>query len=168
MTDVLKVAPLEADAFRPYGEVIAAGNARETLSINEGHARRYHDLAPLDMMEGGGRPVLSLFLSRPKSWPLELALMERHPLGSQVFLPRSERPYLVVVAPPGPFRREALRAFLARGVGVSYRRGTWHHYSLALGEESAFWVIDREGPGENCDEIVLDPPMRVDFGNLLP
>ena len=84
-------------------------------------------------------------------------MLERHPLGSQAFLPLGERPYLVVVAPPGaPPSPASVRAFLAApGQGVNYAPGVWHHPLLALDAVSDFWVIDRAGPGDNCEEITL-------------
>lgn len=160
--------PLTAEAFKPFGEVVSLAGARKVIAINEGFTDRYHHLADLDLMEEGGHPLLSIFRSRPKPLPLQLEVMERHPLGSQTFLPMSERPYLVVVAPPGEFRRDQVRAFLAAGVGVSYRRGAWHHYSLALEAISDFWVIDRGGPGDNLDEVRLSPRITIDLSGLRP
>ena len=85
--------------------------------------------------------------------------MERHPLGSQAFIPLSGRPYLVVVGRDKP---ENLEVFLAGPTqGVNYRAGTWHHYSLALEAPSDFLVIDRVGPGENLEEVVLNPQQRI-------
>ena len=82
--------------------------------------------------------------------------MERHPLGSQAFFPLSKLPYLVIVAAPGKFDERSLRLFLARqGEGVNYAKGAWHHGLFALYAESDFIVVDRGGPGVNCDEVFL-------------
>jgi ureidoglycolate lyase len=90
--------------------------------------------------------------------------MEVHPLSSQAFFPLSGRPYLVVVAGPGEFEAQNLRVFLAGShQGVNYRRGCWHHYSLALDSTSDFLVIDREGPGNNCQEVFLDEEIVIDY-----
>jgi ureidoglycolate lyase len=85
-------------------------------------------------------------------------MMERHPLASQAFVPMSGRPYLVVVAPAGaPPRVEDLKVFLARGdQGVNYATGVWHHPLLALEGVCDFLVVDRSGPGHNCDEVQLE------------
>jgi ureidoglycolate lyase len=83
-------------------------------------------------------------------------VMERHPLGSQAFFPLSRLPYLVMVAAPGKFDERSLRLFLARqGEGVNYAKGVWHHALFALHAESDFIVVDRGGPGLNCDEVFL-------------
>ena len=85
-----------------------------------------------------------------------MKIFERHPLGSQSFTPLSGRPFLVAVAPPGDFDPAAIRVFRAGPQqGVNYAAGVWHHYLLPLEAESDFLVIDREGPGDNLDEIEL-------------
>lgn len=161
MTTILRAEPLTATAFAPFGEVIETAG-RTPLPINEGHTERFADLAALDLGRAGGRPCLSLYRTRPKE--SALMAMERHRLGSQSFFPLSGRPYLVVVAPPGDFEPTALHAFLAGPMqGVSYRAGTWHHYSLALDAPSDFLVIDRAGPNSDCDEVRLDPPVRIEI-----
>lgn len=145
--------PLTRDAFAAFGEVIDTRD-RDFFPINDGQCRRYHRLATAD--PGEGRVILSIFRPEPVALPATLALMERHPLGSQAFVPLAGQPYLVVVAPPGePPGAGALRAFLVeRGEGVNYRTGTWHHPLLALAAGD-FLVVDREGPGNNCDELTM-------------
>lgn len=159
---VLRPERLAAEAFAPFGEVISTETAREVRTINHGYARRFHDLARLELHAVGGRPLLSLFRVTPLPPPIRIARMERHPLSSQAFFPLGGRPWLVVVAPPGEFDPAALRAFLARpDQGVNYQPGTWHHFCLALQAESDFLVIDRGGPGRDCDEVELDPARPV-------
>ena len=151
--------PLTAELFKPYGDVISIEAASDRRSINEGHTTRFHDLAHLECAREGGRPILSIFRSRPKPLPIEIEVMERHPLGSQAFFPLSGHPYLVVVAKERP---EDIDVFLASpDQGVNYHANTWHHYSLALGGESDFLVVDREGPGNNLEEVHLAPDQRV-------
>ena len=91
--------------------------------------------------------------------------MERHPLGSQAFVPLTQAmdaQYLVVVAPAGEFSEKGVQAFLARGFqGVSYARGVWHHPLIALNRVSDFVIVDRAGEGNNCDEIALDGSMTL-------
>ncbi len=163
----VRPVPLTAEAFAPFGEVVDAAAARVAERINEGHTLAFRDLAHIDVAANGGRPRLSLYRTTPKAPPLRLEVMERHPLSSQTFFPLSGLPWLVVVAPPGDFERKAVRVFLAGPEqGVNYRRGTWHHYSLALHGVSDFLVIERAGPGENCDEVRLDPPLHVELDEV--
>lgn len=147
---------LTAEAFAPFGDVIEINPFKPHLSINYGNTQRFHDLAKVDVSNGGGRPGISIFRSKPLPTPIQIRLLERHPLSSQAFFPLSPHPYLVVVAPPGDLDESAIRVFLAQpGQGVNYHAGTWHHFCLALEGESDFLVVDRIGKGPNCDEKEL-------------
>jgi ureidoglycolate lyase len=147
--------PLTAEAFAPFGSVIEASDAAVKLEINQGHAIRYDALAEVDVADGGGAAVISLFRARPLG-DLVLKAFERHPLGSQSFVPLSGHPYLVAVAPVGLFDSAKIRLFRAEPhQGVHYRKGVWHHFLLVLAE-SDFLVIDRAGPGDNCEEVQLE------------
>jgi len=153
--------PLTAEAFAGFGSVIQASDEAVKLDINQGHAIRYDALAEIDVADGGGAGVISLFRAKPLAEPV-LKMFERHPLGSQSFVPLSARPYLVAVAPAGDFDPAGVRLFHAGGhQGVHYRKGVWHHFLLVLDEESDFLVVDRAGPGDNCDEVELAPRDQV-------
>ena len=158
----LRVEALEPRSFASFGEVIEAGAASRHFPINGGTTERFHDLAAIDPGPGG-RAMVSIFRGQPRTLPFRVEMMERHPLASQAFVPLSGRPYLVLVAPAGPAPgAEDLRLFLAGGhQGVNYAPGVWHHPLLALGEESDFLVIDRDGPGPNCDEVALAVPVWI-------
>jgi len=157
----LSPIPLTAAAFAPFGDVIEATDRAQVMPINYGQTTRFHDLARIDVADAGGHAIASLFRGKPLD-PLVLKIVERHPLGSQAFVPLSGRPYLVAVAPAGEFDPAKLTVFrAAAGQGVNYAKGVWHHYLLPLEAESDFLVIDREGPGENLDEIELDPADQV-------
>ena len=156
--------PLTAEAFAPFGEVIEASDRARRMPINYGHGTRFHDLAGIDVGDGGGHAIVSIFRAKPLDPPI-LRIVERHPLGSQAFVPLSGRPYLVAVAPAGDFDPARLTVFRADpSQGVNYAKGTWHHFRLALEAESDFLVIDREdqgGLGENLDELELAPADQV-------
>ena len=157
----LAVEPLTAEAFAPFGEVIEASAAARHYPINGGNTERFHDLAQLDP-GNGGRVIASIFRGAPRALPFTVEVMERHPLASQAFMPlfggsNSKRPYLIVVAPCGAAPvAEQLRCFLAQAhQGVNYAAGVWHHPLLALEATSDFLVLDRDGPGDNCDEAAI-------------
>lgn len=151
----LPVEPLTREAFAAFGDVIEAASAARSFAINTGTTQRFDDLATIDTNRDGGRTIVSLFRAQPRELPFIVTMLERHPLGSQAFVPLSQRPYLVVVA-AGP--SAVPRAFIARhGQGVNYHAGTWHHPLLALEAVSDFLVIDRAGPGNNCDEVDISP-----------
>jgi ureidoglycolate lyase len=152
--------PLTAEAFVPFGSVIEASDEAVKLDINQGHAVRYDRLADIDVADEGGVPIVSLFRARPLAEPV-LRAFERHPLGSQTFVPLSGRPYLVAVAPAGPFDPAKIRLFRAEpNQGVHYRKGIWHHFLLVL-DESDLLVIDRAGRGDNCEEVELAPGHEI-------
>src|SRR3569832_1561455 len=153
MTRILRPQPLTTDAFKPFGDVIEARGDGEP--INYGNTTKFPDLARIAAQ--GGSATTHLYRSPPPAYPLPLRVMENHPLGSQMFMPLSGNPYLVVVAPKGPFDPNAIRAFVAGPKqGVNLAPGTWHHFNLALGGVSDFLVIDRDGPGVNLEEVALD------------
>lgn len=153
----LTIEPLTAEAFRPFGDVIDIATARH-FTINEGFAERYDNLARIDVAREAGYPRLSIFRAKPRSLPFALSLLERHPLGSQAFVPMSPQPYLVVVSEGADAPDLAsIRCFrAASGQGVNYAPGTWHHPLLAFAV-CDFVVVDRGGPEDiaNCDEVML-------------
>jgi ureidoglycolate lyase len=147
----LKVEPLTPADFAEFGAVIAADAARKMFAINQGSTQRYHALATVDV--GDGQGAISLARAQPFALPLTIAMLERHPLGSQAFIPLHGTRWVVVVA-ASP--ESTPRAFLAdRGQGVQYHRGTWHHPLLALDHGGDFLIVDRVGEGQNCEEVQL-------------
>lgn len=153
--------PLSEEAFCPFGEIVEVAAAGVVQTINAGTCLKHASAVQLDYEAEGGRAALHIYHVRPLPLPIRIERFERHNLGSQTFLPLNGNPYLVVVAPPGEFSIGAVRVFEASGTqGVTYRRGTWHHFCLALDAESRFVVIDREGDGVDCDEIALLPSER--------
>jgi ureidoglycolate lyase len=152
----LQPEPLTRAGFAAFGDVIEAGNAFDV--INRGTTQQYHKLTDVDVSADGGRTQVSLYRVVPYELPLVIRLLERHPLSSQLFMPLNAAPFLVVVAPPGErVDRASVRAFVTNGAqGVNYRRGTWHHPVIALRDRSEFLVVDRVGPGANCDEFFFE------------
>lgn len=157
----IDIQPLTAEAFAPFGDVVDF--AREpSFKINRDMCDRYHDLARVDFVGPDAHANISLARSRPYPLPLELDMVERHPLGSQAFIPLSTRPFLVVVAADENDRPQQPLAFLsAPGQGVNYRRGTWHGVLTPLGQEADFVIVDRVGEGNNLEEHYFDEPFIV-------
>jgi ureidoglycolate lyase len=152
----LKVETLTSEAFAPFGDVIEASDAAQHFTINQGNTERYHDLADIHV-GADGKAIVSIFRGQARELPFVVSMMERHPKASQAFIPMSGRPYLVVVADRDSAPTAAdLRLFIARSdQGVNYAPGVWHHPLLALEATSDFLVVDRSGPGHNCDEVQL-------------
>ncbi|MPW17211.1 ureidoglycolate lyase [Paraburkholderia sp. CNPSo 3157] len=148
----LAIEPLTREAFAPFGDLIELEGAKQ-IPINLGTTIRYHDLAKVDVADQDGRTLVNLFRGQPRVLPFEVKMLERHPLGSQAFIPLNDKPYLVVVAPAGLLDESKIRAFVTSGwQGVNYAKAVWHHPLIALGEVSDFIVVDRGGEGLNLNE----------------
>lgn len=153
---------LTAQAFQPFGDVLAVAGPPDKL-INQGMCGRYHDRAKLEFHNG--RAGVSMFNAEPRALPYRLEMVERHPEGSQCFVPMSEHPFLVIVAPDTGRRPGTPRAFLtAPGQAVNYHRGTWHGVLTPLHTPGLFAVIDRIGPGANLEEHWFDQAFEVVAG----
>ena len=156
--NLLYAKPLNALDFSLYGDVIELREDNLKFSINRGTAVRHHALSKVELSDANDEAIVSIFLTERAALPFTAEVMECHPLGSQAFIPLSDSPYLVAVAPAGKFKPQSVELFIAQpNQGINYHRGVWHHYILALREESRFLVIDRQGPGANCEEVKLDP-----------
>lgn len=151
----IKARPITAEEFAPYGELLTP---RETASkmINAGRCERHHALAMVE--RSGGEAIISIFRSQAVSLPYDCTLLERHPLGSQAFMPLGPDPWLSVVAPDEAGRPGAPIAFLVpAGVGVNLRAGVWHGVLTPLDHPADFLVVDREGAGVNLEEVQIAP-----------
>jgi ureidoglycolate lyase len=161
MTTTITVQLLTKESFAPFGEVLETEGA-ETRLINAGTCTRFHALATVETLGEGARAVVSLFRAEPIALPVQLTMMERHPLGSQAFWPLSGRDWLLAVAPDENGRPGAPLVFRASGKqGICYAPGVWHHPLLALGQVSDFLIVDRDGPGINLEETYYETPYAV-------
>jgi len=160
MTRLIRTEPLTATAFAPFGDVLDCSGDADVM-INQGMCGRFHDRATLDM--GGARAGISLFNATPRALPYRLDMMERHPLGSQAFIPMHEHPFLVIVAPDDAGKPGTPRAFVtAPGQGVNYFANTWHGVLTPLHTPGLFAVVDRIGDGVNLQEFWFDDPFTVE------
>ncbi|WP_457108457.1 ureidoglycolate lyase [Methylobacterium sp. P5_C11] len=152
---------LTAEAFAPFGSVIDTA-AVAPRPMNAGMARRFHDLAAIEVVGAGAHVVIGLVEARPYTMPLRLGLVERHPLGAQAFLPLSAAPFLIVVCPDEDGRPGLPQAFVtAPRQGVCYARNTWHGVLTPYGQRQDFIVVDRGGPGVNLEEYTFAEPWIV-------
>ncbi|MBT8459382.1 MAG: ureidoglycolate lyase [Boseongicola sp.] len=156
----IRPEPMTAEAFAPFGDVIEVAGEPDKI-INQGLCGRFHDRATFDFSDG--QAGLSLFKAEPRSLPLKLEMVERHPDGSQAFIPMSEHPFIVVVAEDQagtPGRPKAFRTQI--GQAINYHRGTWHGVLTPLHQPGLFAVIDRIGDGDNLEEHWFDTPFVIE------
>jgi ureidoglycolate lyase len=157
---MIHTEPLSAAAFAPYGDVLEAEGTPDRL-INDGLCGRWHDRARLDFGPDG-RAGISVFRSEARVLPYRLTLLERHPDGSQAFIPLSSDPFLVVVADDAGGLPGRIRAFItAPGQGINLLRNTWHGVLTPLDRPGVFAVVDRIGPGANLVEHRLAEPQMI-------
>ena len=158
----LKLEPLSAGAFEPFGDVIQRQGVAPQ-DINYGQTLKYADLALIDTGESGGETTIHLYRSQPATLPFIVERMERPPLGTQAFMPLHKRPFPVIVAPPGDEPGiHSIRGFITNGEqGINYHRGVWHHYQISLNGICDYLVIDRADPENNCDEWLLDRQLLI-------
>ncbi len=153
---------LTADRFQLFGDIIGLKEEADQI-INQGLCSRHHDLAQLEFPDA--RAGISLFKAVPRSLPYRLEMMERHPLGSQAFIPMTADPFLVIVAPDSGGVPGEPAAFLAPpGTGVNFHRGTWHGVLTPLSEPGLFAVVDRIGTGPNLEEHWFGEPYEIHAG----
>jgi ureidoglycolate lyase len=151
MNRTLIASPLTAQAFAPFGDVLEATGTPDRM-INAGLCARFHDRARIDIAQG--RAGLSIFDAAPRTLPYSFDLVERHPLGSQAFVPMTRAPFLVIVAPDLDGAPDEPLAFLTNGAqGINLHRGTWHGVLAPLSSPGLFAVIDRIGEGPNLEEF---------------
>jgi ureidoglycolate lyase len=161
MPQFLTIEPLTQAAFAPFGTVIEPDPETMRL-INGGSTERFHALGRADVSGEDARVIINIFRGQPRSFPYSVTMMERHPLGSQSFSPMGGGSWLAVVAPDEGGKPGLPRVFLATGAqGVNYGRNVWHHPLMAVGAVSDFLVVDRDGPGNNLEEVFYDEPFVI-------
>ena len=156
--------PITAERFAPYGNVIHASTAAKA-AMNDARFERFHDLAKIDVDGAGGRVAISIARSlTPARFPHRFDMVERHPHGSQAFIPLSPFSFIVVVAPAGEAVDAAdLCAFVTNGAqGVNYHKGVWHMPMIAMEAGQEFLIVDRAPREDNCEECILGNPLTLE------
>jgi ureidoglycolate lyase len=161
MAHKIIIERLTKKKFQDFGNIIDTDGDPDTL-INQGLCERYHDRAKIDV-GFDGKVGLSLFNAEIRSLPIKLDMMERHPEGSQAFIPMSNNKFLIIVANDKNNRPDIPKAFItAPGQAINFFKGTWHGVLTPLGGSGLFAVIDRIGKTQNLEEFFFDVPYIVD------
>ena len=146
---IVEPKPITKENFSKFGDVITTENIKP-LEINNGYAKRFNDIAKIDTSNENGETTISIFSALKRSFPMKIDMMEKHPLGSQAFIPMKETTFLTLVAPEGKKPDlEKIESFIVpKGIGVNYKTGIWH-FPLISTEDMDFLVVDRKGLGNN-------------------
>ena len=146
---IIKPIPITKENFSKFGDMITTENIKP-LEINNGYAKRFDEIAKLDTSSENGETTISIFSALKRSFPMKIDMMEKHPLGSQAFIPMKETTFLTLVAPAGEKPDlEKIESFIVpKGIGVNYKTGIWH-FPLISTEDMDFLVVDRKGSGDN-------------------
>jgi len=149
MEIVFKPKPITKENFSKFGDMITTDDIKP-IEINNGYAKRFDGIANLDTSLNNGETTISIFTALKRSFPMKIDMMEKHPLGSQAFIPMKETTFLVFVAPKGekPDLNRIESFIVPPGIGVNYNPGTWH-FPLISTEDMNFLVVDRKGIGGN-------------------
>ena len=159
---VIKPKPINKENFKKFGDMITTADIKP-IEINEGYAKRFDGIANLDTSKDNGETTISIFSALKRSFPMKIDMMEKHPLGSQAFIPMKQTTFLVLVAPEGnkPDLNKIEAFIVPQEIGVNYNPGTWH-FPLIATEDMNFLVVDRKGSGDNLvieniekEEIIL-------------
>ncbi len=161
---VLRPVPITTERFAPYGDVIHASTAAKA-AMNDARFERFDDLAKVDVESAGGRTAISIARCKtPAVFPYRFDMVERHPHGSQAFIPLAPFSFIVVVAPAGEaVDATDLCAFVTNGTqGVNYHKGVWHMPMIAMEAGQEFLIVDRAPSTDNCEEFILGDPLLLE------
>ena len=145
----IKPKIITKENFKKFGDMISTEDIKP-LEINNGFAKRYDGIANLDTKKNNGESTICIFSALKRSFPMKVDMMEKHPLGSQAFIPMKETVFLSFVAPEGekPDLTRVEAFIIPKGIGVNYNPGIWH-FPLISTEDMNFLVVDRKGEGDN-------------------
>ena len=149
MEIIIKPKPISKENFSKFGDMITTDNLKP-IEINNGYAKRFDGIANLNTATDNGETTISIFSALKRNFPMKIDMMEKHPLGSQAFIPMKETTFLAFVAPHGekPDLNKIESFIIPPGIGINYNPGTWH-FPLISTEDMNFLVVDRKGSGDN-------------------
>ena len=146
---IFKPVKISKENFTNYGDLISTNNVKP-IDINNGYAKRFDNLANINTLKDQGKTIVSIFTALKRNFPMKIDMMEKHPLGSQAFVPMKETSFLVFVAPKGekPNLRKIQSFKIPKQTGINLNPGIWH-FPLISTTNMNFLVIDRKGKGNN-------------------
>ena len=159
---VIKAKKITKKNFSKFGQIIDTSK-KNPININSGYAKRFDNLINVDTSKKRGKAIVSIFNAKKRKFPMKIDMMEKHPLGSQAFIPMEDTKFLIFVAPKGdkPNINKIQSFVVPRQTGINYKTGVWH-FPLISTKNMNFLVVDRKGKGKNLvihkfkkDKIIL-------------
>ena len=149
MKIIIKPKKITRKNFKKFGDLICTKKIRP-ININNGYAKRFDNLCKINTSSKKGNTIVSIFSAKKRKFPMSIKMMEKHPLGSQAFIPMNETKFFVFVAPKGKKPNiNSIKSFLVpKQTGINYKPGIWH-FPLISTKNMNFLVIDRKGIGNN-------------------
>ena len=149
MKIIIKPKKITRKNFQKFGDLISV-KKKKSININDGYAKRFDNLCRINTSSKKGKTIMSIFSAKKRKFPMNIKMMEKHPLGSQAFVPMNETTFLVFVAPKGkrPNTKKIESIIVPTQTGINYNPGIWH-YPLISSKNMNFLVIDRKGIGNN-------------------
>tara|TARA_Y100000996_G_C22352107_1_gene573247 strand:- start:193 stop:690 length:498 start_codon:yes stop_codon:yes gene_type:complete len=149
MKIIIKPKKITRKNFRKFGDLISV-KKKKSININDGYAKRFDNLCRINTSSKKGKTIMSIFSAKKRKFPMNIKMMEKHPLGSQAFVPMNETTFLVFVAPKGkrPNTKKIESFIVPKQTGINYKPGIWH-FPLISSKNMNFLVIDRKGIGNN-------------------
>ena len=149
MKIIIKPKKITRKNFKKFGDLICTKKIRP-ININNGYAKRFDNLCKINTSLRKGNTIVSIFSAKKRKFPMSIKMMEKHPLGSQAFVPMNETTFLVFVAPKGkrPNTKKIESFIVPKQTGINYKPGIWH-FPLISSKNMNFLVIDRKGIGNN-------------------
>ena len=146
---------LTDEQFSKFGKIISVENSA-SIMINNGFAKKHHNLCNIDSNDNGGVSTVHLYIGKKREFPLAITMMEKHPHFSQTFIPRSTTPFMAVVAlGENEPDLNTLSVFKSNGnQGVHYNKNVWHFPLISLEDNEQFIVIDRYDLGKEENKVV--------------
>jgi len=161
MMQAIEIQKMTAEKFKPFGDIIDFDRP-PSFAINNGMCDRYHALAQTEVTGTNAQIIISLGRAKSYSLPLKLEMMERHPYGSQAFIPLQQAPFLVIVAADDGGQPATPNAFMTQaGQGINYHRNVWHAVLTPIDHSGDFLIVDRIGEENNLEEFFFNQPYLV-------
>ena len=160
----LTLKNINKDNFSQYGQLISTKDINSE-NINSNTTKSFYDIVDIKILGNDNQCRINIFETKKRKFPLEINMLENHPLSSQAFIPLQKTTFIVVVAPISKIPDiNLIEAFIiSPEEGINFKSKVWH-FPLIATEDSNFLTIDKKDSINNLDiydfknndKIILD------------